>query len=646
MILFCPECSEYLDPRQAECTCGWRRAQNALMQPGQPQWLSHLNGAAQGCALRRGGNIYVSWAARISGGVSALHAETGQPVWEKPLPFTAGVRSSPVSDGASLYAASSGLAHLGAELKAADLRSGSLRWQIGLPDSVLGTPLLAGENRLFTACENGQVLGVDTLRGQIIPAWCVSAPRGARWLARADSTLAVLNREGECTLFAFNHGSILPQSSLSLDAALNAPPILRKGHWLCPLADGRLVTVSLHHARLEKTYSLGASITAAPLPLTDGSCLLALADHTLRRVDLSSGHEIWRSPQMPRRVTGGIAVGMGLAVCAGHDGGLHALDLSNGDEVWSSVLPSGSPLISDVLFAEGVFYAGSKEGEFFAVPWHGGRYDWAARFLAADRQQEKAGEYSILAAVTAASPRERREYFHSALSYWQAGERYEWSARLRERLPNQNACDLAQEFQRAGENYALAGHPSQELMVRMYLRASDWYEESCDQAQADRCRAEAQRLGRAPYLTFSKVNLPENCDSDRSYTAVFEVVNRGNSAAHNVLFRIAGNLQVRIHLQAERLPVGVPVEIEAPLYPLTSGDLVVHASYVDSEGRRWHNQKVFPWNVKPYDGVEIFGHVGLLKDIIGRVRVHGDVGAVSHVKALPADRDEVPDAHP
>ncbi|MGC8780483.1 MAG: PQQ-binding-like beta-propeller repeat protein [Anaerolineae bacterium] len=113
----------------------------------------------------------------------------------------------------------------------------------------------------------------------------------------------------------------------------------------------------------------------------------------------------------------------GLVVFGTNDGVLYAVDAATRDRVWQVSL--GGHINVGPLVADGALFAASDNGTVVALPWHGGRYEWAAARLEAQGRRDEAGDCHALAAHFAANLAAQEEGYRRAAAAWEQADRPE-----------------------------------------------------------------------------------------------------------------------------------------------------------------------------------------------------------------------------
>jgi hypothetical protein len=306
--------------------------------------------------------------------------------------------------------------------------------------------------------------------------------------------------------------------------------------------------------------------------------------------------------------------------------GVYLLDAHTGEEVWRFPVEHDVRLLSDPLLQDGLIYAGTDKGQVYALPWHLGRYAWAAGRMELESHWGEAGNFHALAGENA-FPGERSAHFSQAVACWLKSDQPEWAARFREVDVNSTSREIAETFEAAGQ----ALYTRDQARAAHLLRtAAEWYQDANEEEAARRCWRTASRVARGPHLRIEEVNVPRQWEEEEEQQVVIELTNRGNAPAENIRLRLAGNLAARIWLELEAMRPQQKVEIAVPLLARSSGELVADVRYRDACGADWSASKRFPITVRePSAGkVIVEGDVGalLLKELPHKVVVRGDVG--------------------
>jgi hypothetical protein len=412
------------------------------------------------------------------------------------------------------------------------------------------------------------------------------------------------------------------------------PPVVHEGVLYFGLKSGAITILDLKNGRLGKLVEDIGRLAARPV-CSDGVLYIGTMKRSLRAYRLEDGRLLWEQ-NFAKSISVSVALGNGLVFAATHEGLLYALDASSGEVVWCFPVSPKKPLFASPLYDDGTVYIGSEEGSVFALPWHLGKYAWAAGWL---EKQEQFTEAGILYAAAGdheqSEMQARADFYEAAMRCWRRAGQRPWAASLRASMLGEAPQAIAAEYEEAGK---LLKTRQPDQAAELLRRAAEWYEEAEETDRAWACSSMAARAAHAPYLTIKAVNFPDDWEAGEEQMVVFEFSNRGNAAAQKVWLRLAGNLQARLWVEFSSLSPGtVPVELEAPIIPVSSGNLVVDVRYQDARGKNWTKSKSFPMSVKPSTTmIEIDGDVGSLKldELEGKVKVHGDVGELK-VQARP-----------
>lgn len=471
---FCPACGAFFPAGQTCLACGRTRSRlRTPSRPGTPLWTATLPDApAFRPALARVDGrtlLLLPWGSGESGkgGVVALDTADGSIAWETPLDL-------PVNGGVAV-ALDAGLAVIGlapawrsggaGAIAALDLRTGKEdRWparaQVG--GIVEAAPVVdearvyvgAGDGRLYcrdlrTGCEVWQQpVDGDARRIPAPPALLIE-----RGVARAIvvATYGTRRYPDAGLLVAFDaSGRRLWPAGVDLGgAARGAPVIAQQRVYVASYAfdppAGRLMAFDLLNGRLAwpepfvvpARRGVNSGLVAAPL-VAGNTIYAGSQDHRLYAVDAATGKQRWPPFEAAHGIVSAPAWAEGLVVFGargevGNDrvvrnGRVHAVDGMTGEPAWTYEI--GGHVFAAILSHDGALFAASSTGAVAALPWHGGRYDWAAERLAAGGRTTAAGDCWALAGHFSARRADQELHYRRASGMWYEADAYERAAEM------------------------------------------------------------------------------------------------------------------------------------------------------------------------------------------------------------------------
>jgi outer membrane protein assembly factor BamB len=225
----------------------------------------------------------------------------------------------------------------GGQLVAVDLDRGVVRWRL---DVATGLTPATGGGMVFTT-SNTAIEARDAQTGAT--RWRAALPGGAAAPLYWDTGwLLASTPSGDLAAFRANDGTLVWRQALG--APLSTAPAPALDRLYLPLADGRLVAVSLASGETIWTQKVVGRITA--LVGLDEQLVFGTSEKYVVSVDLQRGRERWQWP------VGGDVAGLPAAddkriYFASRDNVVRAVDRGNGNLRWKANLPSrpaGGPL--------------------------------------------------------------------------------------------------------------------------------------------------------------------------------------------------------------------------------------------------------------------------------------------------------------
>ncbi|WP_229758683.1 outer membrane protein assembly factor BamB family protein [Peterkaempfera bronchialis] len=292
----------------ADGTERWRRTLDG--------WIYSLDGAAGAvCVGVRGGGVQVRSAAD---GTELWRAAGAQQDYETP-------QSGPALVGDSVYYYGGGL------LRAADLRTGRVRWTVAVGEDVPARPVERDGTLYVTA--GTRVMALDAATG------------AERWRFEAPVVL-------------------FTPPALDPDTAGHAPGLTRTAPGVY-VADylGTLYALDATTGRPRWRGRTASRQGAEPVVVADGSVLLASGE-TVFAFDAADGRELWRYGARGE-VVGSPAVAGGLVHIGSRDRSLHTVDLATGRLRWE--LGTKGELTGSPVAVDGRVFVGSKDRCVYAL---------------------------------------------------------------------------------------------------------------------------------------------------------------------------------------------------------------------------------------------------------------------------------------
>ena len=236
-----------------------------------------------------------------------------------------------------------------------------------------------------------------------------------------------------------------------------------------------------------------------------------------------------------------------------------------------------------VVLADGVVYVGTDTGQVYALPWHLGKYDWAAERLERTHRSYEAGVFYAVVAHSTHSINDRENLYRKAETRWDAIGESEWAARMWEGLAHEKRA--ADAYCRAAESHR--GRDNRQA-AEYYYSASRLYWRLDDMAaQADQSAKQAAKLGRWPDIRLKVRNNPRMTQGKTGMIS-FRAENIGYGPARNLFFSLGGSL-----IQPVDCKVATPLlpdsyfDISLEIVPTKSTDsLRVEAEYGSDEIRK------------------------------------------------------------
>lgn len=580
--IFCQACQAYIGPTAAKCSgCGRDRGDHEIMPGGdQPLWQKQKENVIFTRPVVNGDRIYLNWWTYHSGGgVAALDRQSGERVWEHHTKDRA--EGGVALQENHLYFGTFGFLGKGASLYCYNLK-GDLEWKEDLPGGTRSAPLMQ-EARLFIGSTDGQILCFDNRSGKPVRLDS-SVPTMAEeiWLTMVDRDLLAFSRGGQ--VMAIDPSRLQPRwpKLLDLGTRITTPPCAINTDVYIGIEGGRLARLDTRRKKM-KIFADGweKDLRAAPVH-ADGRMLVGAKDRHLWAFNMD-GIEAWEKSKFNHSIVNSSYVEGGLAIVTANGGEVACLELETGREVWRYQLEVDRGLMTPPLLDDGVVYTGSDAGHLVALPWHLGRYSWAADHLKERKQLFEAGCCYAAAVNRATPPAERQRLYEKAEGCWGELGEPEWAARMWDGLGEER--EAAKAYARAAETYrGLENDKGAEF----FIRASGYYWRLADgQAEADNCNNEAAKLAKMPNLRLVGWNVPRMTQGRKDFIS-FRVENIGYAPARNLNFSLACSLKepVSCSIPAPLMPLSY-YEITIEITPTKPEDsLIIEAEYVDEEMRQ------------------------------------------------------------
>ncbi|MBT3392341.1 MAG: PQQ-binding-like beta-propeller repeat protein [Chloroflexi bacterium] len=530
--IFCPNCQTYLGPLAAQCACGWQRTLPSPA-PGEALWQAQIPGPAQHVAFT--GNLVIfSWGQRRAGagGLAAFHRRTGQPAWMFPAKHA--IIGGLTPSNGKLYFATLGFLGGDARLYCLDRDTGKELWSSGVSGGVWGPPII-WDARIYLASDDGRVSAFDLETGQPLSHTVMQLPRGRARLTQVGDLLIGLSQTGQINAYNLAHLRLAWNQPLEVGSPIASPPVTAGNLIFFGTDDGRLVSFDVRDRRLETFARSASSLIAAPL-IVGNRIYIGGRDHHLRAFDRNTGLEIWHSPEFAHSISVSPVVWENwIGVCVNQKG-FYLLDKQDGSLVWKFELGGGVKLFSTPGVNQGYFYLGTDTGQIYALPWHLGRYFWAAEQSQLMGKSSQAGAFYVHAAHQTTDVRKRQEYYQLAESCWDQAGQPEKAAKLWEHLIEERKA--AEAYCRAAE---LIKSMDRERAAEYYLQASLLYWQLDNQPESRRCESRAQKLAGGPLLRVKPWTNPQMTQYEAG-RITFRIENIGAAPAKGIIIDLGGSL--------------------------------------------------------------------------------------------------------
>lgn len=529
--LFCAECQAYLAPGKASCSSTCPSRERHFPQVGEALWQARVDGNVTAAHISGSLVIFCYGVRNGAGGVAAFAQADGKPAWNFKTPGS--VEGGIAQGGEFLYFATCGFLGSGAALTCLHV-DGRPAWQVELPAGAWSKPVL-DESRVYIGLESGQVLGFDNRNGTPISVpRPVSLPRAKKlWLALVDSkTLVALSNKGD--ILALNPMGLGEQWKLSLPLEITSPPCVANGKLVFGAADGQLLLLD---PRSRSTRQLAANlegVRAVPV-FAQGKLWVGAYDHRLHILD-ETGRELWKSEKYAHSIGSAVGVSEGIAAICVNDYGVVLLSAHSHEPIGAFEKINGARLFASPVISDGTIYTGTNNGDIFALPWHLGRYESAARQLEHARDFHQAALFYALAAQQSKSKDEREALNLAAERCWDKNGEPEWAARMWEGMAHEQKA--AEAYQRAAEHRR---GPNNQRAAEYYYAASRLYWRLNDKSKKEDCESQAAKLGRWPLIRLEEKHNPRMVQGKED-TITIRAENIGYGETSELNFFLGGSL--------------------------------------------------------------------------------------------------------
>ena len=568
-VIFCPACQTYLGSQAAACpSCGRERLPSErLPAPGQPLWRAALGGAVQG-VLPVGDLVVFNYGRIGKNGVSAFQQITGEPRWTFETPNS--VEAEVAQFGERLYFATRGVESV---LYCLRWEDGSLIWKQALNAAVRSRPLLS-EARVYVGQDDGQVRCFDSRNGTPLCYKGVGLPHGRVWLEWAEAALIAFSERGR--IIALNPQGLNPlwHTPLEVGCEITSAPCPAAGRFYFGGQGGQVLVLDVHKREIRVLARDLVEVLSAPACSGD-KLFVGAHDRRLHAFDLPAGSQAWVSPPFDHSISRAPFASAGLVVTSVNQVGLALLEAQTGKLAWCFPVEKDVKLLSHPVLHAGVIYAGTDQGQVFALPWHLGAFEWAGGLRQAQGEFEEAGILFASAAQHSLDPQKQADCYLQAEACWQRSGRMELAGRLWESLIEEKRA--AEAYCQAGRKWI--GHDHRQA-VEYYSLAAQIYWQLDDEQASSECARKIQKLVRGPLLRI-KLWTDKRLTQYEAGSVTFRVENIGREAAENLTLDLGGSLVESVTCQVlNPLPAGAGTYITLPIIPTKAqNNLVIQAEY-------------------------------------------------------------------
>jgi hypothetical protein len=276
----------------------------------------------------------------------------------------------------------------------------------------------------------------------------------------------------------------------------------------------------------------------------------------------------------------------GLLFVGDNEGQVHAFDAENGEPIWTFVC--GDSVTAPVAASEGVVYFGSHDGCLYALPWHLGQWDSAARFCEKKGREMDAACLHALAGDTEA-----------AASLLKKQDEHELAARLLEH--DERPTEAAMAYREAAAEQEKRAQTKQERKGAglLYTRAAYLFTKLKDWNAAMYCRHRAAVNCELPLL---EVECKPRSQLREGTKGLLElrITNIGRSSAHDIEITVQSEaLRQSVPESLCELPPSTdPRSLPLSIFPVEGGNpsLEISVLYHDKERRSFRGRcEIWPW---------------------------------------------------
>jgi outer membrane protein assembly factor BamB len=584
-VIFCPDCQTYLGLQADACpACGRARlASECLPEPQHPLWQGQVGGPVHSAVIAGDLVIFNTGASGQPGGVYAFHRERGEPRWSFPSHY-------PVEAGASLfqdrlYFGTCGFVYGGAELVCLRAVDGTLIWKRELTGGIWSAPVV-DEARVYVGLDDGQVLCFDNRTGMPLCNQPVGLPRGRVWLERLEHDLIALSNKGQVLVLNPMGLESLWPAPVDVGMPITSPPCSAAGHAFFGCKDGQMMSLDLRTRKVNRIARVPGNIVSAPACFGEVLYFGAVGQdtHYLYAFDGNSIREIWSSPDLGHSLCSQPFAAGDLVVAAVAKTGMVLLEARTGALAWIYPVETEAHMFSHPVLSRGVIYAGDDQGKVFALPWHLGKYEWAARIRQARNELVEAGTFYVLAAQHVNKASKKEEFYQQAVDCWHEDGRMELAGHLWEGLVEEEKA--AEAYKEAGRLWT--GKDNQRA-AEYYNLAAQLYHQLDDETKENNCAQIAQKLALGPLLRIKLWTNPRMTQYEEGQIT-FRLENIGKKNAVNLSLNLGGSLLTPVTFQVvDPLPAGADsyFDVTLSIAPTRAqNELVIQAEYQTPTGQR------------------------------------------------------------
>ena len=571
--LFCPECYSYLLPFEDECVCGAGIVPK-IRRPNNDSWVSPgiIGGPSRGTPLIIDDKVVFSWSDRRSaGGVTALDRHTGHKIWstddwdEDIGQIEMGV--SRIGD-MIVWGTRGRLPLQKCSLYIVD-KSGDLDHCVELPGGVWATPVRK-DRSVIVVTGDGTLLELDSAAFTVSRKYPLGKT-GWFYVSVLHNSIFIFLRQ---TPLFWNWE--LPDEYPSLfelpkSAEIISEPVVGLNEIFVP-TNGGLLEIS--HGVPPKCIPTGSTRLNRPPIFANSKLLFANNDEKLVVIDPKNIEKTIAAVKDDRRKSFLCRpeYGRGLIASVSRDRFLFVFRGDNGELFRRFELQTKSDAVgaqrASIGFGDHYWYMGDWEGNAYAIPWHLGKYKWAAEYLYQRRLFFEAGVYYAVAAQFTPELQQRDQLYRYAETCWDEEGRPELAARMWKKLARQR--DAASAYCRAAEVWR--GKNNQEAAEFYFMASRLLWHLGGDSEEADRCSKQAAALGQWPIIQLSEWNIPKMVQGELGRIS-FRAENIGYGQAENLYFTLGGSLIEPINCRVvDPLQRGKYFEITLEIAPTKASD--------------------------------------------------------------------------